>query len=177
MKGRISSRDDLFLSALDMYTLLSLALLGFAVMVSPSRGETELIDLPSLVESGSKQQGEKVPWVQWNEWSETNKCLNDGHTRQCEIRATLPEDNISGTLYKVPCCPRAFFPKALSTDQTELPSFRSVLQETSSVLQQPEVAIACNRSERDACFNLQWILAGGGFTVRAVTVYDEESSP
>ncbi len=175
MKRRVSSRDDLFLSALDMYTLLSLVLIGFAFVVSRVSGRDErLLELPTFDGKTVEENAAEVLTVRWSERNTCNR--GENADKDCTISAKKPQNAQSSvsqladkTSYRVPCCPVAFYRGALSPDDSELAELHASMGEP-----YPSVAIACDVLDPDGCLNLQWVMASGRFNIRAVTAAPNE---
>lgn len=169
MKRRVSSRDDLFLSAIDMYTLLSLVLIGFAFMSGRAGARERAIDLP-IDEARVSREATGVLQVRWK--ADSKPLFQDTDLRRkCDILVAWPQDAaLSASIvgkeasFRVPCFPRAFFEHALSPTLTELPELRRSMRE-----EFPEAVILCDRGDPFACACLQWVMAYAGFRVRAMT--------
>lgn len=160
MSRRVSSRDDLFLSALDMYTLLSLAFIGVAFMASYGADERGVLDLPTIPRraqvSRPPDRGSDQVWVRW---SETGQRV--AATAQCQITlvkaGALPL--ATGARLALPCWPRAFSGEGSQSAQL-LEAVRA--WESEHLGQEPEAVILCDRKDLEACGRLQWVLAEHG---------------
>lgn len=156
MSRRIASRDDLFLSALDLYTLLSLAFIGFTFFVAPSRDSTAL-DLPIATGSGNSQ-GTGRRTVQWVLGSAPSDA-KEPHKAECKLQLTEPgegQERRTAT-YTSPCLPRAFGAQPpLTKDARRLQAGAGAAR--------PEVLILCRRSGGlSDCASLQWLMHESGF--------------
>jgi hypothetical protein len=156
MSRRISSRDDLFLSALDLYTLLSLAFIGFAFFISPS-SDSETIDLP-IAQEGNETKASKQLTAQWVRGLAPKEGAGaDLATCELQLQGELTGPGEQRRRFTIPCVPRAFggqlpTPEALRLFQAGREPFRE------------EVVILCSR--RDglfACASLQWLMHEAGF--------------
>lgn len=159
MSPRISSRDDLFLSALDLYTLLSLAFIGFAFFVGPSK-DSEVIDLP-VAKGGDPGNGHPLRTVQWVSGS-TPGNTKDPARAACKVKLTEQakgKDRV--TTYTTPCVPMAFGGQRLPKGEE-----RQLSAGTGAV--SPEVLILCRKSDGlAACASLQWLMHEAGFRTLA----------
>lgn len=159
MSPRISSRDDLFLSALDLYTLLSLAFIGFAFFVGPTR-DSEVVDLP-LATGGNPDKGPGRRTVQWVRGAApSNK--RDPSKALCKLQLTEPgEGKGRVATYTSPCVPKAFGKQRLPDgDERQLRAGEGTVS--------PEVLILCRKSDGlAACASLQWLMHEAGFRTLA----------
>jgi hypothetical protein len=156
MSRRISSRDDLFLSALDMYTLLSLAFIGFAFFVSPSKEPAEL-DLP-VAQGGGDPKGPERRTVQWVRGAAPNDAKAHART-VCKILVTEPINGVGrrGTTFTTACYPEAFGGPHLAPRDVR-PLIAGAGPE------RPEVVILCRKTDGlAACASLQWLMHEAGF--------------
>ncbi|KFA90563.1 hypothetical protein [Archangium violaceum] len=155
MSRRISSRDDLFLSALDMYTLLSLAFIGFAFFVTPSSG-AELADLP--IAQGGTPTASKRLMARWAHGSAPRDAAVYP-AAECQWQLVEVADDGSERVrsYTAGCLPLAFggavqVPQGVRRLHAELRQSR------------PEVVLLCRREDGlFACASLQWVMHEAGF--------------
>lgn len=178
MKRRTSSRDDLFLSALDMYTLLSLVLIGLAFMSTRGQRDLKALELPTF-EGESTSSTEEILSVRWHEGQRPRVAPNPSQLQEsCTVAIFWPHraDRSQGAeaggteLVTAPCYPRAFFgDAALRVESTQLAELRPRMGED-----HPPVAILCDRQNKlgaEAAFEctcLQWIMTEAGFRIRAL---------
>ena len=160
MSRRVSSREDLFLSALDMYTLLSLVFIGFAFFSTSGVGGTGLVDLPVAV--GGTDHKELVdgrlvvswsmPPVQPGSGAEVNGCK----VTLEEVPKRIEHTYKLGQVLDAPCHPSGFgLPPG---DLRSLDELGSKLREATATGKKPEVILRCSRTDFYACASLQWIL-------------------
>jgi len=156
MSRRISSRDDLFLSALDMYTLLSLAFIGFAFFVSPSRAQ-DAIDLP-VAQGGGDPKGPQRRTVQWVRGAAPGDAKVSARTA-CKLLVTEPVNGggTRDTTYTTACYPEAFGgPRPAPRNGRGLVAGAGP--------RRAEVVILCRRRDGlAACASLQWLMHEAGF--------------
>lgn len=165
--GRVSSRDDLFLSALDMYTLLSLVFIGVAFMASYDSQERSVLDLPALPAGALAPTAAERPKEQAAfAWA------NPGDLRpqpsalcQIEVMNAGPLALSAGQRIPVPCWPRSFAGNAPQAGALQDAARRWASEHDR---QEPEVVILCQRTQLEACGRLQWVVAEHGYRTAAV---------
>lgn len=145
---RTSSRDDVFLSAVDLYSLLALVFLSLAtVAVAPH--PAGMVDLPvAEIELIASDGLPSSPVLKWEDPSQES-----GICRMLEER--------SSAVFDVPCNPPSFGQQTPSNLGGRVLPFRR---------DQP-LQIRCRRQgprALDSCARLQWMLAGQGYQVKAL---------
>lgn len=172
MSRRVSSRDDLFLSALDMYTLLSLVFIGVAFMASYSSEERRVLDLP--IASGAGQPvtpTDRTETLQLR-WAGPEDVLGRaGRTCQLAVVRSGPFPLTAGARVPVPCWPGAF-----GRDSAPSPVLTQALERFTAEHrgQEPAAIILCQREDLLACARLQWLVAEHG--LRPVALLDAARS-
>jgi hypothetical protein len=152
MSKRVSSRDDLFLSMVDMYTLLSLAFIGFAFFVSP-QVEQEIVELPIARRGGPSVEKLSVRWVR----GPARGSAETAASGQCLIKL-WGHPNVPGRHIESPCTPSAFETGRGVTEEL------SKLSESLGAGTPPDVVVRCSRTEGlAACASLQWLMHEAGF--------------
>lgn len=170
MSKRVSSRDDLFLSAADLYLLLSFLFLGLAFIRLPAIGsERGALDLPELQRGVSPLPREKTFRVDWTDSSRNPQNL----AGSCQIAILDFPDSIKGIIpssneVTVPCTPLNYAPEqgTTATALDELSAIASSLE-----LGKRNAIVICRRpvpgepaaASLLACARLQWLMAEAGF--------------
>ncbi len=152
MSRRVSSRDDIFLSALDLFSVLLFACLGLAFLVNHGlQGESE-IPLPVLPTSGAgATQDRNTLFVEWSSGVDVEGA--DGH--YCKV--TLREGALTARseTASVPCWPGAF-----GSGQRLALSAR--LQTASDRAMRAVVVCPRNSSSVESCGRLVFVVAEHG---------------
>ncbi|WP_437712993.1 hypothetical protein WMF45_44915 [Sorangium sp. So ce448] len=160
MSRRVSSREDLFLSALDMYTLLSFVFIGFAFVSTSGMESAGLMDLPVAVggtDARSSVAGKLV--VSWSR--SPAQAGTPAGPGGCKVKLEQVPKEIEGAYragqeLDIPCHPGGFgLPPG---DRTSLDDLGSKLWERAAAGRKPEVIVSCRRTDFYACASLQWIL-------------------
>lgn len=157
MSRRIASRDDLFLSALDLYTLLSLAFIGFAFFVRPASG-VGTVELPIAQSGDDGAPGSQRLAVRWVPGS-APKDATVSPTAECQVLVVREAEEMSerDSKYTVPCVPVAFGGGGLNATGAG---------RLNAPAEQPrrEVLILCSPDDGLlACASLQWVMHEAGF--------------
>lgn len=176
MSRRVSSKDDLFLSAADMYTLLTFVFLGLAFVRLPSStGTPALLDLPVVARGTGPAGNERPLVVRWAEGSLSPPSLSG----VCKLVIDSKPEALEGSLpdaIDVPCAPAAYLGEPsgpVSAAQATLRSLAEVLPEPRRV-----AVLQCPTQRSDpkgaatepllACARLQWVLLEVGFRAAAL---------
>ncbi len=148
---RVSSRDDLFLSVVDLYTLLSMLFIGMAFMVTSTAGIGG-VDLTALPEAPPNVEPSTAnpTIVSWDEPSTESPSLD----QMCFIKVEGPR----ATRLQVPCWPQAF-----RRDRSALPQAPWTPHRVLIVCPKPRTSEdSAARSALLACARLQWVVAEHG---------------
>lgn len=167
MGRRVSSRDDLFLSALDMYTLLSLVFIGVAFMASYDAQERSVLDLPALPSGAPAPATPERPKEQTMlAWAGASDLSAPPHARcQIEVYSAGPLSLTPGERIAVPCWPRSFAGEVAPNARLEGEARRWSGEHENK---EPEVVILCSRTQLEACGRLQWVIIEHGFRTAAI---------
>lgn len=177
MSKKVSSKEDLFLSALDLYTLLSMIFIILAFSIVKGWSGLSLTNLPA--DSGRKPSGiaernEVIKLIPHVEWSVPTPSIGD----DCQIVIVTDGqiNDLDGT-YTVPCYP-VFDPEgspSTPSDQLRKASAQwakdALENETLAMFVKNgsgPIRIRCNvRFEEDdpfvACARLQWVMSDHDF--------------
>jgi hypothetical protein len=170
MSRRVSSRDDLFLSALDMYTLLSLMFVGVAFMASYGTEERSILDLPRVPSEARTEpepkHAEEAIFVHFPPSGDAQSI-----DAECHLAVIRPGGFTiaRGARISVPCWPRAFAGR--STPSEVLLKLARVWREEHPD-RMPEAIIACREDDITGCARLQWTMAEHGFRPHALVRHD-----
>ena len=159
MSKRISSRDDLFLSAVDLYTLLSFMFIGVAVMANYGMAQPLAnLGLPTITSEVTlaTTSDDDIPIVRWAEGappSNSEGTCSFKVERAGRLRGLLEE----GT-YEIACQPSAF---------AGIPSSVPWLRDIAEIWRAEnnegaKIGIICDQG-LEPCARLQWIVAENGF--------------
>jgi hypothetical protein len=156
---RVSSRDDLFLSAVDLYTVLALAFIGFAHVARSSGGALATADLPLAREGDGSTRKSQVAEASWVD--PPARDARPGAT--CTLQIASPRGT---NTFRESCVPPAFHQEVKVS--RALKKLAASLKHKGEA--EPRVVVRCPPAQGlYACAALQWLLHDAGFsTVAAV---------
>lgn len=158
MMQRVNSRDDLFLSALDLYTLLSLMFIGVAYLTTYGGMGGRDLELPTAAGDSTQPSPMDMPVVRW-----VTTGLENG---KCTVKFN-PLGKLAGLIpaatIEVPCRPAAFLGGERGPDPTLALAAQRWRELNAGNDRVPRVAIACERVDIESCARLQWVFGEAGF--------------
>ncbi|MFT3769591.1 MAG: hypothetical protein QM820_29500 [Minicystis sp.] len=166
MSGRVQSREDLFLSAVDMYTLLSFCFIGLAFVASPVAGPVATVDLPVFHADAHGKSTANMLVVQWSRGSAPKP--GAGSLDGCRIDVQPPPGvRLPATKdVPAPCGPIAFGRAAEPRLPAQIAAFAALWDEKRLPR---EALVQCDTKHGfEACSALQWVISEAGFRTGAV---------
>lgn len=163
MKRAISSKNEVFLSIVDLLMLLLFSFLALAFRVSHAGAKQHRIDLPIVVATGKRGSDETptadtvyVAWARADDVAGAEGAL-------CSIAVREKSMSAPAASTSAPCLPGAF----RGGQQAALSEMlRSVAERGFRAV----VVCPVGTTSFEACARLQWVLAEHGFTSVAAAV-------
>lgn len=159
IRRKTDSRNEIFLSALDLFTLLLFAFMGTTIRDDRVSGALQELVLPWAAPGANTRPHEpaKVVRVKWASGDAESAKMG----ALCEILVQLPEGQTPPPLDGVPCWPEAY---------TGSPRKNAELQRYKK--QWERAVVDCDRAKRlEPCARLQIVLSEHGFAA-ALLVQD-----
>lgn len=166
MARRTSSKDDIFLSSMDLWSILLFSFAGLAFLTNNTHPPVSELDLP-VIPTPSKNANASNSRTVRIIWTNSSPRGSDG---LCEISAWIG-DNSEETM-AVPCWPAAFGGRTLPAPPQLEASAHSGYRAIILCSQGKEIAASVPEERKlETCARLHWIVAEMGFET-AIAVQD-----
>ena len=191
MSRRISSREDVFISAVDLYSLLSLAFIGIALLtvraVEAETAEIKLETLPIVPDPVfTTQIAPETTGLSVLEWNQAEgqvcsvKIIKRGVPFKKEELNQVRGDEKEGYIIDSPCWPKNFAttkPPSIKENSiwNKIKTEALLVKKTAPI----PIAVYCKKGGEEEllqCARLQWLLAEAGFAVTVTVVQASEES-
>ncbi len=161
MARRVSSRDDIFISALDLMTLLLCTFIGLAFLQTHGKGVQDELDLPVIPElTGPPNRSQDSTRALFLSWS--NEADEHGtKEKMCVVTVRRGGRDMPPEMMDVPCWPNAFG----GIEGAYNPKLQSYAERGGRAV----IVCPSQTSTLETCSRLHWLAAEHGF-VTAVAV-------